>query len=147
MRSAILHSAEAFGALAVRWDALASACDAGLFLSHRWLASWWRAFHGIDELWVFTVEDEAQPGSPVVAGWPLCLRAPRSGALRVAELRVLGDLGGGAGSSTAPDRSIICRPGAEAAACAQLVEALTAARGWDVLDVPTLRRELGEAME
>ena len=58
MRSAILHSAEAFGALAERWDALASATDAGLFLSHRWLSAWWRAFHGVDELWVFVAEDD-----------------------------------------------------------------------------------------
>jgi ribosomal protein S18 acetylase RimI-like enzyme len=140
MRSAILHSAEAFGALAARWDALAGACDAGLFLSHRWLSGWWRAFHGVDELWIFTVEDD---DGTLIAGWPLCLRAPRSGALRVAELRVLGDLGGAAQS----DRSILCRPGAEQAACAQLVEALVAARGWDVLEVPTQRRELAEAME
>jgi len=140
MRSAILHSAEAFGALAARWDALAGACDAGLFLSHRWLSGWWRAFHGVDELWIFTVEDD---DGTLVAGWPLCLRAPRSGALRVAELRVLGDLGGAAQS----DRSILCRAGSEQAACAQLVEALVAARGWDVLEVPTQRRELAEAME
>ncbi|HEX8950617.1 MAG TPA: GNAT family N-acetyltransferase, partial [Polyangia bacterium] len=143
MRSAILHAADAFGALAERWDALAAASDAGLFLSHRWLAEWWRAFHGVDELWVFTVEDEAAEGAPLVAAWPLCLRAPRSGALRVAELRVVGDLGGSATS----DRSILCRPGAELPACALLVEALLGARGWDVLDVPTTRRELADAME
>ena len=140
MRSTILHSADAFVALAGRWDALAAASDAGLFLSHRWLAAWWRAFHGIDELWVFTVEDDA---GELVAAWPLCLRAPRSGALRVAELRVVGDLGGTAMS----DRSILCRPGAEAQACALLIDALVSARGWDVLDVPTSRRELLDAME
>ena len=137
MRCAILHSAEAFDALAARWDALAQASEAGLFLSHGWLSAWWRAFHGVDELWVFAVEDEE---GALVAGWPLHLRAPRSGALRVAELRVIGDLGGA-------ERSIVCRPGAEQAATAALGEALTAARGWDVLDVPTSRRDLGEAME
>jgi len=140
MRSAILHSAEAFGALAERWDALASATDAGLFLSHRWLSAWWRAFHGVDELWMFIAEDD---DGTLVAGWPLCLRAPRSGALRVAELRVVGDLGGAATS----DRSILCMPGRETETCALFVEALLGARGWDVLDVPTSRRELGEAME
>lgn len=140
MRSTILHSADAFAALAGRWDALAAASDAGLFLSHRWLAEWWRAFHGIDELWVFVAEDDA---GELVAAWPLCLRAPRSGALRVAELRVVGDLGGTATS----DRSILCRPGAETQACTLLVEALLGARGWDVLDVPTSRRELLDAME
>ena len=140
MRAAILHSAEAFGALAERWDALASATDAGLFLSHRWLSAWWRAFHGVDELWVFVVEDD---DGTLVAGWPLCLRAPRSGALRVAELRVVGDLGGAATS----DRSIVCAAGRESDVCTHLVEALLAARGWDVLDVPTSRRELAEAMQ
>jgi GNAT superfamily N-acetyltransferase len=144
MRSAILHSAEAFGALAERWDALASAADAGLFLSHPWLAAWWRAFHGVDELWVFTVEDD---DGTLIAGWPLCLRAPRSGALRVAELRVVGDLGGTATTAASSDRSILCRPGRENEACAALVEALLGARGWDVLDVPTSRREISEAME
>ena len=140
MRSAILHSAEAFGALAERWDALAGATDAGLFLSHRWLSAWWRAFHGVDELWVFTVEED---DGTLLAAWPLCLRAPRSGALRVAELRVVGDLGGAATS----DRSILCVAGRESEVCAALVEALLGARGWDVLDVPTSRRELGEGME
>ncbi|HEX6839579.1 MAG TPA: GNAT family N-acetyltransferase [Polyangia bacterium] len=143
MRSTILHSADAFAALAGRWDALAAASDAGLFLSHGWLSEWWRAFHGIDELWVFIVEDDA---GELVAAWPLCLRAPRSGALRVAELRVVGDLGGTATSATGDDRSILCRKGAEAQACTLLVEALLGARGWDVLDVPTSRRELGDAM-
>ena len=139
MRSTILHSADAFVALAGRWDALAGASDAGLFLSHRWLVEWWRAFHGVDELWVFTVED----GPELVAAWPLCLRAPRSGALRVAELRVVGDLGGTATS----DRSILCRPGAEKEACAHLVDTLLSARGWDVLDVPTSRPALVDGME
>src|SRR4051812_152995 len=122
MRCAILHSAEAFEALGERWDALAKVADAGLFLSHRWLTAWWRAFHGVDELWVFTVEDDA---GALVAAWPLHLRAPRSGALRVAELRVVGDLGGA-------ERSILCVPGQEAAACAAFVHALFGARGWDV---------------
>ncbi len=143
MRCAILHSADAFDALGERWDALATSTDAGLFLSHRWLSAWWRAFHGVDELWVFVVEDD---DGTLVAGWPLHLRAPRSGALRVAELRVVGDLGGGTAVATF-DRSIVCRAGAEAKASALLVETLIAARGWDVLDVPTSKRELYEAME
>jgi len=137
MRCAIIHSAEAFSALAERWDDLARATDAGLFLSHTWLCAWWRAFHGVDDLWIFTVEDDA---GQLVAGWPLHLRAPRSGALRVAELRVLGDLGGA-------DQSVLCRPGQEPPACAALVDALLWAREWDVLDVPTSRREITEAIE
>jgi ribosomal protein S18 acetylase RimI-like enzyme len=137
MRCAILHSAEAFEALGERWDALAKVADAGLFLSHRWLSSWWRAFHGVDELWVFTVEDDL---GGLVAAWPLHLRAPRSGALRVAELRVVGDLGGA-------ERSILCVPGQETAACTAMMHTLFGARGWDVLDAPTSRRELGDAIE
>ena len=137
MRCVVLHSAEGFDALRERWDALAREADGGLFLSHGWLSAWWHAYHGVDELWAFLVEDAA---GALVAGWPLHLRAPRSGALRVGELRVLGDLGGA-------ERSILCRPGLEAEACAELVQALLAARGWDVLDVPTVRREVGAAME
>src|SRR5437763_17015878 len=123
MRCAILHSADALGALAARWDALAGATDAGLFLSHRWLSQWWRAFHGVDELWIFVAEDD---DGALVAGWPLCLRAPRSGALRVGELRVVGDLAGAATS----DRSMVCQPGREPEVCTAFVEALLAARGW-----------------
>src|SRR4051812_14968806 len=137
MRCAILHSDEQFSVLADRWDDLGSASQAGLFLSHSWLAAWWRAFHGIDHLWVFAVEDD--DGS-LVAGWPLHLRAPRSGALRVAELKLVGDLGGA-------DRSLLCRPGREAEAATLLADTLLAARGWDVLDVPVARREIGDALE
>jgi ribosomal protein S18 acetylase RimI-like enzyme/CelD/BcsL family acetyltransferase involved in cellulose biosynthesis len=137
MRCAILHSADAFATLADRWDDLGRAAHAGLFLSHAWLSGWWRAFHGIDELWVFTVEDG---DGELVATWPLHLRAPRSGALRVAELRLVGDLGGA-------DRSVLCRAGREREAAVALVDALLSTRGWDVLDVPTGRRELGEALE
>jgi ribosomal protein S18 acetylase RimI-like enzyme/CelD/BcsL family acetyltransferase involved in cellulose biosynthesis len=140
MRCAILHSAEALDALGPRWDALAAQSDAGLFLSHRWLSAWWRAFHGVDELWVFAVEDD---GGELVAGWPLHLRAPRGGALRVAELRVIGDLGGAATF----DRSLVCRPGLEAAAATALVQTLDGERGWDVLEVPSSRRELVEGLE
>jgi ribosomal protein S18 acetylase RimI-like enzyme/CelD/BcsL family acetyltransferase involved in cellulose biosynthesis len=137
MRCSILHSAEAFSAVGPRWDELARAGDVGLFLSHRWLDAWWRAFHGVDELWAVIVEEE--DGS-LIGGWPLHLRAPRSGALRVAELRVVGDLGGA-------DRSILCRPGREHDVAEAMVRALVGVRGWDVLDVPTTSRALGDAME
>jgi ribosomal protein S18 acetylase RimI-like enzyme/CelD/BcsL family acetyltransferase involved in cellulose biosynthesis len=137
MRCAILHSAEAFAAVGTRWDELARSGDAGLFLSHRWLSAWWRAFHGVDELWVVIVEDDA---GELVAGWPLHLRAPRSGALRVAELRVVGDLGGA-------DRSILCRSGREDEVAQVMVRTLRDARGWDVLDVPSTSRALGDAVQ
>jgi ribosomal protein S18 acetylase RimI-like enzyme len=136
MRCAILHSTDAFVAIGTRWDELARAAEAGLFLSHRWLTAWWRAFHGVDELWVVIVEDES---GVLVGGWPLHLRAPRSGALRVAELRVIGDLGGA-------DRSILCQPGREAEVTQVLARTLYATRGWDVLDAPTTSRALGDAM-
>ncbi|HEX4457964.1 MAG TPA: hypothetical protein VIA18_08330, partial [Polyangia bacterium] len=142
MRCAIIHSAEAFSSLAGAWDDLGRRAEPGLFLSHAWLSSWWRAFHGVDELWVLTLEaDDGQ----LVAGWPLHLRAPRSGALRVGELRAIGDLSGAAG--TGLDRSIVCQPGRERQACAAFIDTLLSTRGWDVLDVPTSRRELADALE
>jgi ribosomal protein S18 acetylase RimI-like enzyme len=136
MRCAILHSADAFSAIGARWDELARSGDAGLFLSHRWLSAWWRAFHGVDELWVVTVEDD---GGALIGAWPLHLRAPRSGALRVAELRLVGDLGGG-------DRSMLCQPGREAEVAPAMVRTLYGARGWDVLDVPLTSPALRDAM-
>jgi ribosomal protein S18 acetylase RimI-like enzyme/CelD/BcsL family acetyltransferase involved in cellulose biosynthesis len=142
MRCAIIHSAEAFSSLAGAWDDLARRAEPGLFLSHRWLSSWWRAFHGVDELWVLTLEED---DGTLIAGWPLHLRAPRSGALRVAELRAIGDLGGAAGMGM--DRSIVCQPGRERQACAAFVDTLLSTRGWDVLDVPTSRREIADALD
>jgi ribosomal protein S18 acetylase RimI-like enzyme len=58
----------------------------------------------------------------------------------VAELRVIGDIGG-------VDNSLLCRPGREREATVVLTDALLSARGWDVLDVPESGRELGEALE
>lgn len=139
MRCIVLHSAEAFDAMGARWDALTQQAGAGLFLSHRWLSAWWHAYHGIDELWTFLVEDEA---GELVAGWPLHLRAPRSGALRVAELRLVGDLGGA-------ERSMVCRPGGEPEVAQALSEALLGARSWDLVDVPVrpaLEKRLAEAL-
>ena len=117
MRATILHSAEAFVALAARWDALASASDAGLFLSHRWLSAWWRAFHGVDELWVFIVEDDdgrwSPPGPSACArrdwarcAWPSCASSAISAARPPRDVH----------------RSILVRPGREAAACEHLID-------------------------
>ena len=89
MRCEILHSRAAFEALRDGWEALAAEVQPGLFLSHRWLSAWWRAYKGVDELWVLTLYD----GPRLVAAWPLYLSAPRSGAIKVGELRVVGDLG------------------------------------------------------
>jgi ribosomal protein S18 acetylase RimI-like enzyme len=134
----ILHSAEALETLAERWEQLALTGEGGLFLSHRWLRSWWRAFHGVDQLWLLTVEPDE--GGPLEAAWPLHLKAPRSGALRASELHVLGDLGGA-------QQSILCRRGAEPEVAEALVGALFAARGWDVLDVPVTYGALADQIE
>jgi ribosomal protein S18 acetylase RimI-like enzyme len=72
-------------------------------------------------------------GSELVGAWPLYLRLPRSGALRVRELRLVGDFG-------AARRSLLCRPDDTERVVPLLVDGLTAERGWDVVDVPLLDR-------
>src|SRR5262249_37771966 len=99
MRCEIVHDPQEFARLARAWDELAHRAQVGLFLSHRWLSAWWRAFHGVDELWVLTLYD----GERLAAAWPLHLKAARS-QLRASELRVLGDLGGA-------QRSLLFAPG------------------------------------
>jgi ribosomal protein S18 acetylase RimI-like enzyme len=136
MQAEILHDAEGFEALGVAWEEVAAAAGVGLFLSHRWLTAWWRAYHGVDELWVVVVRD----GARFVAGWPLHLRAPRAGGLKASELRVLGDLGGA-------QRSVLCRVEDLEAASAALVDGLTAARGWDLVDAPIISGVVGDALE
>jgi ribosomal protein S18 acetylase RimI-like enzyme/CelD/BcsL family acetyltransferase involved in cellulose biosynthesis len=136
MRCEILHDAEAFRALGPAWDALCASTDAGLFLSHRWLSAWWRAYRGVDELWVLVLRD----GEELVAAWPLHLRAPRSGPIKIAELRLLGDLGGA-------QRSLLCRPGDLEPAVGELFDTLGAERGWDVLEVPVTGQRVADAIE
>src|SRR5438309_4452448 len=89
VRCEIVHDPNQFARLADSWDELAQQAQVGLFLSHRWLSAWWRAFHGVDELWLLVMRD----GERLRAAWPLHLKAARS-QLRASELRVLGDLGG-----------------------------------------------------
>jgi ribosomal protein S18 acetylase RimI-like enzyme len=137
MRAEILRDGQAFAALAGEWDALARDGDGGLFASHRWLTAWWRAYRGIDELWVVAARDDA---GTLAAGWPLHLRAPRSGALKLAELRLVGDLGGG-------QRSLVYRPTELDAAADALVGAVDGERGWDLLEVPITQLRAGEALE
>src|SRR4051812_15457031 len=122
MRCEIVHDPEQFARLADSWDELAKRAQVGLFLSHRWLSAWWRAFHGVDELWVLTVRD----GERRAAAWPLHLSAPRAGRLKVGELRVLGDLGGA-------QRSLLVAPADLDRAAAAIMETLFAKRGWDLL--------------
>jgi ribosomal protein S18 acetylase RimI-like enzyme len=136
MRCEILHDAGAFDALASAWDDLATATDVGLFLSHRWLSAWWRAYRGADELWMLTLRD----GERLVAAWPLHLSAPRSGPIRIAALRLVGDFGGA-------QRSILCAQSDEEQAAAAFMEALAEARDWDVLDVPVAGVRRAEALE
>ncbi|HEY7956470.1 MAG TPA: GNAT family N-acetyltransferase [Polyangia bacterium] len=136
MVSALEHDAAAFEALAPGWDALARQAEAGLFLSHAWLSAWWSAYRGVDELWALTLRD----GERLVAAWPLHLRAPHAGALRVAELRLLGDLGGA-------QRSVLARAEDLDLAAAAFVDTLKATRGWDLLEVPVAGRPVAEALE
>ncbi len=135
----ILHEVSDFVALEPAWSRLCAAVgdedDAGLFLSHDWLTSWWRAYHGVDQLWVVAVRE----GERLVAGLPLALSPPRSGQLKVSELRMIGDLGG----------VQQCVLGAEAeldVACRAIAGHLRDMRGWDVLDVP-VRGRLAERFE
>jgi ribosomal protein S18 acetylase RimI-like enzyme len=135
MRCEIVHDAQGFGALSEGWDELGHASGTGLFLSYTWLAAWWRAFRGVDELWVLALRD----GERLVAGWPLHLRAPRSGPFKVSELRVLGDLGGA-------ERSIVV-PAAEIERAAEaFVERLLGERGWDLLETPVVNRQVADAL-
>ncbi len=136
MHCEIVHDADVFARLAEPWDELAKRAQVGLFLSHRWLSAWWRAFHGVDDLWVIVLRD----GERLAGAWPLHLRAPRSSRLRTAELRVLGDLGGA-------QRSLLVPPGELETASAAFVETLFAERGWDVLETPVLSPRVAEALE
>ncbi len=136
LRCEILHDGQAFAAAGEAWDDLAGTSDGGRFLSHRWLSAWWRAYRGIDELWVMLVRD----GERLIAAWPLHLRAPRSGALRMSELRLVGELGGA-------QRSLLCRQGELDGAAETLVGALDDARGWDLLEVPVLSGRSADAID
>ena len=134
----ILHEVSDFVALEPAWSRLcATVGDEGeeLFLSHAWLTSWWRAYRGVDQLWVMAVRE----GDRLVGGLPLALSPPRSGQLKVSELRMIGDLGG----------TQQCVLGAEVeldAVCRAIAGHLRDTRGWDVLDVP-VRGRLAERLE
>ena len=136
MRCEILHDASAFEGLEAAWDALAQQADAGLFLSHRWLKAWWRAYRGVDELWLLVLRD----GEQLKAALPLHLRAPRSGPIRVAELRIVGDLG-------IAQRSFLCRPDELEPAAGAFFDALGGERGWDVIDLPVDALRAAEGVE
>src|SRR4051794_3095983 len=136
MRCEIVHEAEAFGALKDEWDALAAQSDAGLFLAHRWLTAWWKAFRGVDQLWVLL----AREGDRLEAAWPLHLKAPRSGGIKVSELRLLGDLGGA-------QRSLLGTIESSDRAMPAFTEALAREKGWDVLEVPVRSKRITERLE
>jgi CelD/BcsL family acetyltransferase involved in cellulose biosynthesis/ribosomal protein S18 acetylase RimI-like enzyme len=136
MRCEIVHDTESFQALRERWDELANRADAGLFLSHRWLSSWWRAFRGVDELWVMLAWD----GTRLAAAWPLHLKAPRSSGIKVSELRLLGDLGGA-------QRSLLGTLDDAEAAIAAFTERLAQEKNWDVLEVPGSNRRMLQALD
>jgi len=145
----ILHQPGDFGALEPAWSRLCAVVGddgedaprglvglgAGLFLSHDWLTSWWRAYHGVDQLWVMAVRE----GERLVGGLPLSLSPPRSGQLKVSELRMIGDLGG-------TQQSLLCSDADLDLVCRALAGRLRDTRGWDVLDLP-VRGRLAERLE
>src|SRR5512138_382070 len=99
----IVRDEAGLAGLGAAWEGLAREARVGLFLSHRWLSAWWHAYHGVDELWLITARD----GERLAAAWPLHLGAPRSqvsyGPIKVAELRLVGELGAG-------QQSLVCAP-------------------------------------
>jgi GNAT superfamily N-acetyltransferase/CelD/BcsL family acetyltransferase involved in cellulose biosynthesis len=129
LRCDVLHDGAELDRLAAEWDALSTETGAGLFLSHRWIAAWWRAFRGVDELWLAAVRE--RDGERLRAVWPLVLRAPRSGPLKLGELRLLGDLGGTQRSLLAPETAEL-----EAIVDAVVDTLVSEAGGWDLLEVP-----------
>lgn len=124
----MLHDGADLDRLAPEWDALSTETGAGLFLSHRWIAAWWRAFRGVDELWLALARE--RDGERLRAIWPLVLRAPRSGPLKLGELRLLGDLGG-------TQRSLLAPEGELEPIVDVIVDRMAGeAGGWDLLEVP-----------
>jgi CelD/BcsL family acetyltransferase involved in cellulose biosynthesis/ribosomal protein S18 acetylase RimI-like enzyme len=132
----IVRDDQAFAALESGWDALVDESRSGLFLRHRWLRAWWRAYRGIDELWVLVLRQDQK----LLAAWPLHLRTPRSGTLKVAELRLLGDLG-------AAQRSLVCPPPDREVATERFVQLLAHARGWDVLEAPVVSARVADLVD
>lgn len=135
MRCELLHDADAFARLAGVWDQLADRAEAGLFLSHRWLSAWWRAYRGVDELWVLLAWEEDQ----LAGAWPLVLKAPRGTGIKVTELRLLGDLGGG-------QRSLLCKREDVDRVLPLFLEALSHEKAWDVLEVPVVSTRIADAV-
>jgi ribosomal protein S18 acetylase RimI-like enzyme len=134
MRYEVYHDDASLERLREPWTALVAVARPGLFLEHAWIATWWRAHRGLDELWVVT----AWEGSELVGVWPLHLRAPRSGPIGLKELRLLGDLGG-------LQRSVLCRPEQAEQVAEMLARALAESPGWDHLEAP-IRGRMGEVL-
>ena len=132
MRVRELSEAE-FLAAGGRWDALlaASAADS-FFLTHRWLAGWWRRFGSGKDL--VALEVEADDGA-LLGFAPLCIsRVTRQGLLPVREIGFLGRE-----KTTGDYLDLAARPGLEAAVLAAVVDCLLGRGGWDALavtDVP-----------
>jgi ribosomal protein S18 acetylase RimI-like enzyme len=135
MRCEIVHDADAFARLGVAWDALVGETQAGLFSSHRWLTAWWRAYRGVDELWVMAGHD----GDELRAAWPLVLKAPRGTGIKVTELKLLGDLGGA-------QRSLLCTLDEAERALSVFLDALAREKAWDVLEVPVVSMRVAELL-
>jgi ribosomal protein S18 acetylase RimI-like enzyme len=125
MRVEIVHATDRFAAIAQPWEGLCKRAGASIFSTPAFLAAWWRAFAGVDDLRVLC----AWLGEELVAVWPLRLRAARTAAFGARTLTPLGD-------GRTLERSLVCAPGAEALAAGTLLSKLLELRDWDFLDAP-----------
>lgn len=147
MRCEIVRDAPSLSALRAPWSGLWRASPIRAATLHpAWVLSWW------DTLGGQAASDGGTPGELfVVTAWhgrdliglaPLFLAAPRGGAVRTRELRLVGDALVGVGEL------ILAAPGEEGRVRDVVVEALAGESSWDLLDVtlatrPPVSRLLG----
>ncbi len=115
------------------WDDLLSAIpDASTFSTWEWLAPWWRAFAGGQQLMVLACFDES---SRLVGLAPLALQRKRSGlGLEFRVVRLMGD-----GSGDSDNLDVLARRGWQAEVASAVVGYLeTQAQRWDLCQLNTL---------
>jgi CelD/BcsL family acetyltransferase involved in cellulose biosynthesis len=119
-----------FAAVAPEWDELHRRTPtATAFQRSAWLAAWWRSY-GAGELRVLTV----RRGGRLVGGAALMLERRRG-------TRVLSPVGRGLSDITELLATPLGEGGEVDEVVRELAEALHAATGWDVLDLPEIRPE------